>query len=77
MRDGGAIGLFAELLVGFIGWVFCLSVLTGGFFLGYLAAGYFGLEAHKESAGLLSAMSFVWIYESRKAHDRHESAKQL
>ena len=77
MKSGGVADLIAEFVAAFLGWAVCLGMLAGGFVLGYGAAHFFGLEAHRESAGLLSAISVIWIYESRKAHDRQEAARRF
>jgi hypothetical protein len=53
-----------EAVVTVIGWAFCLGVLGGAHRIGVWAATYFG-EGNSEMFGLLSALTFVWLYEHR------------
>jgi hypothetical protein len=53
-----------------LGWAFCLAMTVGFYSLGYLVAPYFGMAEHRETAGLLAAISTIWMYEHRVAHER-------
>ena len=59
-------GLIGDL----IGWAFCMAMLSGAYFLGFILAQHFGGADHRDSFGILSAITLVWCYEHRLANDR-------
>ena len=68
-RDG-----FAEFIGGaiaeVIGWGFCMAMLAGAYILGYSLAQHFGGGEHRDAFGILSAITFIWLYEHRRADER-------
>ena len=71
MTKNSVVGEFiAEALVVFVGWGFCLAILSGFYSIGYALADHFAGSRHSEAMGLLSAIVFVWLYEHRQAHER-------
>jgi hypothetical protein len=65
-----------EAVVTVIGWAFCLGVLGGAYRIGVWAATYFR-EGNSEMFGLLSALTFVWLYEHRNLEDKYNRLRDL
>lgn len=59
-------GLIAEV----IGWFFCMALLAGAYAIGSYLAGHFVGVEHRDAAGLLSAITVIWLYEHRRADER-------
>ena len=53
------------------GWLVCVSILSGFYFIGLWVA-HRGGDSHPEFFGLLSALAMVWLYERREAHERYD-----
>jgi hypothetical protein len=68
-RDGLA-DMIGDFIGDIIGWAFCLAILSAFYILGFAVAKWIGLGEHRESAGLLSAITWVWMYEHRRANER-------
>jgi hypothetical protein len=59
-----------------LGWIVCLLILASAYNLGWWVASYFGMS-DREMVGLLSALTFVWIYEHRNAEFRYNRLREL
>lgn len=60
-----------------IGWLFCISILAGAFGLGRWAAPHLGWDGSPDTFGLLSALTFLWIYEHRNLEGKYERLREL
>ena len=66
MPDKSSAGMqLAEAVSVLIGWVFFLMVLIGTYYLGAWLAPHIGWQGSKDTLGLLTAISAVWIFEHR------------
>ena len=61
----------------FIGWLVCISVLAGAFALGRWAAPHFGWDGSRDTFGLLSALTVLWLYEHRNAEGKYDRLREL
>ena len=57
--------LVAEIIVSAVGWLVCMAVLVGAYTVGRWVATHFSWQVSPDIAGLLSALSVLWIYEHR------------
>ena len=53
-----------------LGWLFCFVMTVGFFAIGYFVAPYVLSNFDRETAGLLAAISSIWMYEHKVAHER-------
>ena len=65
MSPKSTTGKLADAVVVLIGWGFCLTVLIGTYYLGAWLAPHIGWQRNKDTLGLLTAISSVWIFEQR------------
>ena len=68
----GLTELAAELIALVIGWIVIMGMLVGAFVFGLLAAQWGGASDYAREAGLLSALTFIWIYERREGQARRD-----
>jgi hypothetical protein len=66
-----------EALALIIGWLVCISVLAGAFSLGRWAAPHLGWDGSPEIFGLLSALTFLWIYEHQNFERNFDGLREL
>ncbi len=66
-----------ELVVWVIGWLVCVSFVAAGFGIGRWAAPHLGWDGNPDIFGLLSAITFVWIYEHRDAEKKYARLRDL
>lgn len=59
-----------DVVVLLIGYFVCLLLLVSSYVVGLWVAPYFRGEAHRETYGLLSALTLIWIYERQIAAER-------
>ena len=60
-----AVRQLVEAVAVLIGWGFFLMVLIGTYYLGAWLAPHIGWQGSKDTLGLLTAISAVWIFEHR------------
>jgi hypothetical protein len=53
-----------------IGWLVCIGVLIGAYYLGFWLAPHLGWRGNPETFGLLSAVAIVWLYEHRHFEEK-------
>ena len=58
-------GLIVEAIVWTIGWLICMTCLAGTFAIGHWVATSLTWRINPDVAGLLSALSLIWLYEHR------------
>jgi hypothetical protein len=59
------------------GGLFCLFIIIGAYLIGRWLAPKIGWEFDPDSLGLLSAITFVWIYEHRDQHHKFHRLLEL
>ena len=67
----------AELIIVVIGRLFCISVLAGAYAIGRWAAPHLGWDGSADTFGLLSALTFLWMYEHRNVEGKYERLCEL
>ncbi len=70
-------GIVGESIAWVIGWFVCITVLIGAYSLGRWAAPFLGWEFNADSVGLLSAFTFLWIYEHRNIEHKYDRLRDL
>jgi len=66
---GEAVG---ETIATVFGWLVCLAVSVGAYSLGVWAAPHLGWAGNHGTAGLLTSLMFIWMYEHRVAQERYD-----
>lgn len=65
---------FDEALAGLVvsvgGWLICMGMLIGAFWLGFAFARWTGATELAPMFGLLSAITLIWMYEREEAQKR-------
>jgi hypothetical protein len=72
-----ALQFIVNVIVSVIGWLVCLTILAGAFALGQWAAPILGWEGNKDTLGLLSALTLLWLYEHRNIETKYERLREL
>lgn len=60
-----------------IGYIVCISILVGWYAIGQWAAPYLGWTGNKDVFGILSALTFLWIYEHRNIEHKYDRLQEL
>ena len=66
----------AEVIALIIGWWVCISLLFGGFIFGYWISPHVW-DGSRDTFGLLSAITVLWIYEHRNMEEKYERLHNL
>jgi hypothetical protein len=66
-----------EAVVLVVGWFFCISILAGAYGLGRWAAPHLGWNGSIDTFGLLSAITFLWLYEHRNVQGKYDRLREL
>ena len=70
-------GFITESVALVIGWLYCIAILAGAYSLGRWAAPHLGWYGTPDTLGLLSAITFVWMYERRSIDIRYDRLREL
>ena len=66
-----------EVIFLVIGWLIGISILSGAFALGHWTAQHFGWQGSPDTFGLLSALTFLWIYERRNLESKFDRLREF
>jgi hypothetical protein len=66
-----------EAFVLVFGWAFCITMLAGAYGIGRWAAPHLGWDGSIDTSGLLSAITFIWLYEHRNVEGKYDRLREL
>jgi hypothetical protein len=60
-----------------IGWLVGITVLGGAYAIGRWAAPHLGWSGNNDVFGLLSALTFLWLYEHQNLEGKYDRLREL